>query len=313
MRGEAAIGASGRAGNAEGLRAVLLPAGVTVVLWASSFPAIRLALRGYGPLELAALRYVVASAVLAVVMLARARTRRLVRPPLVRTLLLGASGFTVYNVALNLGEQTVTAGAASLLVQVVPLFTALLAAMFLSEAMTGHLVAGLVVSFVGTSLIALGEGGSVRFDPGALLVLLAALSQATYFVLQKPALQTHDALELTAWAVWAGTLLMLPAAPSAVGQVEGAPTAATVAMVYLGVFPGAVAYVTWAQALARSPAAQLAALLYAVPVVALVLSFVLLGEVPSVLTVVGGLIALAGVAVGRRLLPVARARAGTRA
>jgi drug/metabolite transporter (DMT)-like permease len=271
----------------------------TVLLWGSAFVAIRVALRGYGPIELAAGRYVVASILFGVVIVPiRPTVPRLTHLP--RILALGVTGFALYNVALNIGEQTVTAGAAALIVGIVPLLTALLAAAFLGEAVRPRLILGLVISFGGSALIALGEGGGVRFESGALLLLVAAVSLASYFVLQKPLLSEFRGLELTAYAVWAGTLVMLPGSLRIPHQLVTAPVEATLSMVYLGVFPGALAYVTWAYALGRRPAAQIAQYLYAAPVVSAVLGFVLIGERLPLLAIVGGALTLVGVVVGQR-------------
>ena len=75
---------------------------------------------------------------------------------------------------------------------------------------------------------------------------LAALAQAIYFVLQKPYLARYRPLEATAWAVWLGTLCLLPAAPAALDDLRRASGSATLSAVYLGVFPGAIAYACWA-------------------------------------------------------------------
>jgi drug/metabolite transporter (DMT)-like permease len=190
-------------------------------------------------------------------------------------------------------------GAAALIVGIVPLLTALLAILFLGEAVRPRLVLGLVISFGGSALIALGEGGGVRFESGALLLLVAAVSLASYFVLQKPLLSEFRGLELTAYAVWAGTLVMLPGFLPIPHQVVTAPVEATLSLVYLGVFPGAVAYVTWAYALGRRPAAQIAQYLYAAPVVSAVLGFVLIDETLPLLALIGGVLTLTGVVVGQ--------------
>jgi drug/metabolite transporter (DMT)-like permease len=270
----------------------------TVVLWGSAFVAIRVALRGYGPIELAAGRYVVASVLFGVVLIViRPTVPRHTHMP--RILALGVTGFALYNFALNIGEQTVTAGAAALIVGIVPLLTALLATLFLGEAVRPRLVFGLVISFGGSALIALGEGGGVRFESGALLLLVAAVSLASYFVLQKPLLSEFRGLELTAYAVWAGTLVMLPGSLRIPDQLMTAPVDATLSMIYLGIFPGALAYVTWAYALGRRPAAQIAQYLYAAPLVSALLGFVLIDERLPLLAIVGGALTLAGVVVGR--------------
>src|SRR5689334_10136563 len=105
---------------------------VTVVLWASAFAAIRAALEGFTAIELSVLRLLVASLALAVVAprLGLRRPRRRDVPALVAA---GALGMSAYQLLLNYGEVSVTAGTASLLVSMGPIFVAVLAAVFLRE------------------------------------------------------------------------------------------------------------------------------------------------------------------------------------
>ena len=121
----------------------------------------------------------------------------------------GFLAFTVYHVALNYGEVTVTAGAASLLISTVPIFTALLAATFFDEHLGGVGWAGLGVGFLGASLVVFGGGESVGFDPRSLLVLLAALAASVYFAFQGSYVKKYGSLTFTTYTIWAGTLFML--------------------------------------------------------------------------------------------------------
>jgi drug/metabolite transporter (DMT)-like permease len=275
------------------------PAGavaVTVLLWSSSFPGIRAALIGFTPGQLAALRYLVASGVF--VLLAAVRRLSLPRrSDFPRIALVGGLGIAAYNLALNTGETTVSAGAASFLINTGPLFTALLAWRFLGERLRPWAVVGFALGFSGVCLIALGGPGGMRFQTGALFVLLAAVCQSAQFVLQKPLLARYGALASTAHMVWAGTLCLLPFLSGALSAISPAPRSAIVAVLYLGVFPAAIAYAAWSSALARIDVSRAVTALYLVPPMATILGAVWLHELPSPLALAGGTVAIAGVTV----------------
>ena len=179
---------------------------VLLVLWASAFAGIRAGLKAYTPGHLALFRFFVASATLFVyALLTRMRLPALRDIP--SMLLLGFLGITVYQVALTYGEQSVSAGASSLLVATVPCFTTILAAIFLRERVRLLGWIGIFLSFIGVIIVVFGQGGGLRFAPGALLILLASLSESVYFVIQKPYLKKYSGIELTTYTIWMATLL----------------------------------------------------------------------------------------------------------
>jgi drug/metabolite transporter (DMT)-like permease len=175
-----------------------------------------------------------------------------------------------------------------------------LAVAFLEERLDALGWTGIAAGFLGIALITLGEGGGFGINAGALLVLLAAVSASVYFAFQKPYLDKYGALPFTTYAIWAGAFLLLPFLPALIREVRSAPAGATLAIVYLGVFPTIVAYTTAAYVFSVLPASKAVTLEYLFPPVAMVIAYLWLGEVPTALSVVGGTVALAGVALVNR-------------
>jgi drug/metabolite transporter (DMT)-like permease len=270
--------------------------GLTVLLWASAFPGIRAGLEGFSPAALAALRYAIAS--LAFLMLALSgRIARPKLPDLPRIALAGGLGIAAYNLALNSGERSVDPGTASFLINTGPIFAALMGALFLHEKFSRWAWLGAAVAFAGAAMIGFGTAGGFHFSPDASVVLLAAVCQASQFVLQKPLLPRYGALSTTAFLVFAGTLLLTPFLPEGVAALPGAPRGAILATIYLGLFPAALAYAAWSYALAHFPVGRTTMSLYLVAPIATGLTIAWFGIWPAPLALLGGAFAIAGVVI----------------
>lgn len=283
----------------------------TVALWASAFVGIRAAAPHYSPGALALGRLVAATVTLVVVSAIR-RSGPPARDAWPGIAACGLLWLGLYMVALNWGERSVDAGTASMVVGVGPILIALLGGWLLGEGFPGRLFAGIAVSFVGVLVIGLGlsgDGGSSV--GGVVLCVLAAVAFAGGMVIQKPTLRRATALQVTTYGCIVATVACLPFAGQLAGELREAPASATLTMAYLGVFPTALAFTTWAYALSRAPAGRLGATTYAVPAVAVALSWVLLDEVPTWLSFLGGLLCVAGVAVARSRPPSPPATAAT--
>jgi drug/metabolite transporter (DMT)-like permease len=269
---------------------------IAVVLWGSAPAGIRAALPGYHPAHLSLLRFGIASLLLAVYV-AFAGLRLPDERDWFLLILAGGIGITFYNIILNYGLVTVPAATGSFVISTTPIWTALLAVITLGERLTRLGWAGTLLSFAGIAVIARERGDGLHFSSGALIILVGAISYGIYMVLQKKLLGKYTALEVTCYTFWAGTLLMMPFAPGLLEEIRMAPRNATWAVVYLGIFPAAVANLAWAYTLSRVAAAQVSSYLYLMPVVTVAIAWIWLGELPTMLTLAGGLIALAGVLV----------------
>lgn len=266
------------------------------ILWGSAFPAIQIALRDLDPGHLTLLRFVVASACF-VPMLKLSGSRMLpARRDLGYFLLLGFTGISFYHSALNYGQTRVSAGAASLIIATAPAITAILASFMLRDRLPWLGWVGIALSFTGVALISLGENAGLTLNPFALLILLAALATSLYAIWQKPLFGRYRALEVTSFATWAGTLPLFIFSPGLGEKVLEAPWQSLAAAVYTGIFPAAIAYVLFSYALSRADVTVVTPYLYSVPVFSMLFAWLLLAEVPPALTLAGGLLALAGIA-----------------
>lgn len=276
-----------------------------VVIWGVNFSVIKAALGEIPPLAFNAVRFPLASAVLWVILRRRGRIEPIPRDELPRLLFLGILGHVVYQLLFIYGMDATRAGNASVLLATVPVWTALLSTLRGHERPglsvwigAGATVAGVGLLVVGgAERLALG-GGNLQGD---LLMVAASLGWAAYTVEGRDLIRRHGALRVTAWTLWIGTgflvLLGLPALLELpVGEVSPAAWAGAG---YAGVFAVGVAYLLWYWGVGRLGSTRAAAYGNAVPVVALFVAWLWLGEEPAPLELAGAAVIIAGASLAR--------------
>ena len=278
---------------------VIAATAIVLVLWASSFIAIRGIGDALSPGVLALGRQLGGAFVLVAIALVR-------RPPFPRGLGLvlvvsyGLLWFGGYTLVLNIAERHLDAGTTAMLVNVAPLLVALIAGVLLKEGFPRPLMIGIGVAFAGVVLIAAGGVGPHSDPVGIALGLAAAALYASGVLVQKVALKHTDALGATWVGCAVGAIALMPFLPQLVNEIAVAPVSATLATIYLGVFPSAIAFILWAYVLQRSTAGASASATLAVPAIVVLMSWLILGELPTILGMLGGVLCLAGVAWSRR-------------
>jgi len=285
---------------------------LAIVLWGLSFVATKAALAELRPIPLIVARFAMGIALLGALVVGRGQTRALVRAPWARLLLLGFCGVFVHMLLQAYALTMTSAVNTGWLIGVIPIWSAILAAIFLHERFTGLRVAGLVLGLAGALLVVTrgqvsGATLALPSTRGDLLVLVSTVNWAIYTVMARGLVSRVGALPATAGAMFAGWLLLLPFffAGGGMSAYAHLSTRAWLAVVCLGIGCSGLGYLLWYAALERLAASQVAAFLYLEPLVTLAAAWAWLGEPVGVVTIVGGLLVLAGVALVQR--PAGRA------
>ncbi|MDP7989262.1 DMT family transporter [Bacillus sp. MHSD_36] len=275
----------------------------TILIWGTAFPAIRMGLESYTPEHLTLLRLLIASCILLVFsFIYKLRLPDLKDIPAI--FIFGALGFTIYHIALNYGEKTVNAGSASLIISVTPIVTAIFASVFLNDKMKLNGWLGGVISFAGIALISFSQGDAIQLNSGGLFILLAAISESLFFVFQTSYLKKYGFLPFTIYTILSSTVCMLIFLPGVYQEILAAPLAVNLSVIYLGVFPTVLPYIALAYIISRAGASEATSALYLTPITACFVAWIWLGEVPTLVSIIGGGITILGVVIAH--IPVFR-------
>lgn len=277
---------------------VALPA--LVLIWGANFAVVKYALGDLRPLAFNSLRFLIASAVLGIFLAAgreRVRVERRDWPAIVG---LGLLGTTLYQALFIFGMDRTLAGNASLMLASGPVFTTLLSRVFRQERSSGVVLGGVGLSLLGIVLVVLGGSKGVRFEAatlvGDLAILVAAAAWSGYTVGSTPLVHRYGVVPVTAATMWVGTLgLSLVSLPALLRQPWHAVGAgAWLALAYSGALGIATAYFLWYYSVRHIGATRTAVYTNFVPVVALLVAWLTLGEQPTALQLAGAAGILAG-------------------
>jgi drug/metabolite transporter (DMT)-like permease len=284
----------------------LLCVGVAMLTWSSAYATISYALAAFTPGEVALARLALGLACF----LGWVSLRGLKLPPLSQwppLLALGVMGLTLYHFCLNDAETEIASGTAAIILALSPAVTGVASALWLGERLSGRTVAGLAVALAGVVLVVLTSGQSLSFQPKAALVLVSVLATSFYFVGQKPFLGRHGAEAVATVTFIGGTLAAIPLGFGLPHALWAAPPSRIAALVWLGLAPTFLGYLTWNMAIARASVSKVTSFIYFSTPIALLISWLWLGERPGPLTLIGAVIVVLGVVLANSRAPSARA------
>ena len=272
---------------------------VTIILWASAFVAIPVALQDVKPIPVIMARLMLSSIIFFPLLVRdRAKIRSRFKKDWKQILLMGISGVTVYLLALTFGQRTVGAGQTSLIVNMTPLVTGALAALILKEAFHKRMIYGALISLLGVAFMVLEEGETITFDPNTLLVLLATVSASYYYIMLRRLSKHYSAMTLAALTVIIGAIAILPFGWNFISELEGMGSRSGLAILFLGAGSGVLPYIGWAFILSKMPAGKATLYLYFIPVIATLLGWQVLGEAITLDFLFAGALIILGVLIG---------------
>lgn len=267
----------------------------TIILWGSAFPMIKIALNDFSAESLSAFRLILATIILLpFVIIKKLPTPELRDIPVI--FILGFCGFVIYHMTLNFGETLISAGISGILVSTTPIFSSALAYIFLKEHFSKWNWLSSLVAFIGISIISISKDDYTTINVlGVFIILLASFSESLYFTFQKKYIEKYGFIAFTLYTIMASSPFMLIFIPEIINDIHGATFTSIVSVLYLAIFPTIIPYVLLAYIVKSVGVSDATMSLYLTPIVSLLLSYLLLDELPTTLAIIGGLITLLGV------------------
>ena len=266
----------------------------TVFFWGSSFPAMSFLLETSNPFILATGRFSLAASLAVIWCIANYKQKVKLNHTL-RYFFAGFVGIFLYNLFLNNGQQIVSAGAGSFIVNYNPLFTALIGFFILKQTVSYIHWLGIIICMVGVGLISFDQEGGLNIGGGSSLILFAAILTAIYFHIIKPLVMIYGAITSTAYTIIFGTIPMLFWFPETYHFIYQSSNEIKLTYFWLALFPTTLGYLTWTYSVGYYGANKASLFLYLIPPISIILNFLWYEKNPSSVTIVGGSIVLLSV------------------
>lgn len=267
---------------------------LAVFLWSTAFVAIRVALHDFTPGSVALFRFFVAGLCLLIPYFRLPKWSKMGLREAMLLFLIGPVGMGIYSLLLNQGELQVTAGIASFSVSLTPVFSSLLALWILKEKASPRIFHGLLISCIGLLLIAFADASNWEYSWALFLIIIAVLCGGVQSISQKLLLKTWSALELVTLAIWFTVIALSTYTGELLNNLSQASSHTTLACIYLGVVPAFIAQWLWSYGLSKMPLINANSYLFMMPIITTLMGLLALGEMPGILGLIGGLLALLG-------------------
>ncbi|MEF2230880.1 MAG: EamA family transporter [Pseudodesulfovibrio sp.] len=275
---------------------------LSMALWGATWVAGRVVAQSLHPMSAAVLRFIVASlGLVLMVWRSEGRLPRLERHQIVPAVFLGFTGVFAYSYFFFTGLQTTPAGRAALIVACIPVCISVLSALFCGEKFGPVRIVGALLSLVGVSVV-IADGNPLHLLSGGMgrgdvMILGCVVSWVAYSLGGRSAMKKMPPLTAVTWSCIIGTLFLLPAAlPN--GLVEDVLRARPVdwgCIFFLGALATSLAYFWYYQAIAVIGASRAGIFINTVPVFAVLMGFLLLGEPIHLSLLAGGAMVITGV------------------
>jgi drug/metabolite transporter (DMT)-like permease len=286
-------------------RRAVLSVLAAVVLWSTSYVVTKIGVGDIPPLTFGAIRFLFASVLVGLLALFTRRIERVPARDVLRLVVGGLLGITIYFALQNLGVQRTSASNATLLVASFPAITMFLEVAFLKRSISFTRFAGVGIAFVGVYLVIRQTIASdqPRHLEGDLLLLGTGVAWALYNFATQDVIRKYSTLTVIFWQTLAGTAAFLPLTLLEPRAWQSLTPAGLIGALFLGIFCSVAAFILYGYGLKSLDAGSAVSLMNLVPVFGLILAVVGLKEQVNFVQVLGGLIVVTGVTLSVRLHP----------
>jgi len=268
-----------------------------LILWSSSFVAIKFAYTTYPPITLAVVRFIVATLILGALVLLPKNRVKLEKKDIFTVAVCGLTGIMLYAVLQNIAMQWTSASSATLIIASYPIITLLMESLIYKTKLSVVKIIAILIAIAGVVILSYVKSDA-RVEGellGILLLIIAGVVWAVYNFMTKKVVNRYPPITLLFYTTLFGTIFMLPLALIERAQWQAPTLISFSMMMFLGVFCSVIAFLLYNHGLKSMAPSTVTSMLNLVPIFGVFFSWILLGEQVTLRKFVGGAIVIFGV------------------
>ncbi len=268
-----------------------------LLIWGSSFVAIKFAYATYPPLTLAVIRFVVATLILGGLTLLPQNRVKLEKKDILTVAVCGLTGIMLYAVLQNIAMQWTSASSATLIIASYPIITLLMESVIYKIKLNAVKIVAILIAIVGVVILSYVKPESqVKGELlGIILLIIAGVAWAVYNFMTKKVVNRYPPITLLFYSTLFGTIFLLPLALFERGQWQQPTLLSFSMMMFLGIFCSVIAYLLYNNGLKTMAPSTITSMLNLMPIIGVFFSWLLLGEQVTARKFIGGAIVIFGV------------------
>lgn len=268
-----------------------------LVIWGSSFVAIKFAYTTYPPLTLAAVRFVVATLILGALTLLPKNRVKLEKKDILTVAVCGLTGIMLYAVLQNIAMQWTSASSATLIIASYPIITLLMESLIYKTKLSLMKIVAILIAICGVVILSYVKTESRISGEllGILLLMAAGVFWAVYNFMMKRVVNQYPPITLLFYITLFGTIFLLPLSLFERTAWQTPTLLSFSMMLFLGVFCSVIAYLLYNRGLKTMAPSTITSMLNLMPIIGVFFSWILLGEQVTLRKIVGGAIVILGV------------------
>ena len=266
---------------------------IAIFFWATAFVLTKVVLKEVDVTTLGVLRYFFASIIVIFILI-----KQKISLPKLKDIpafvFAGFSGYAGYIVFFNMATLLSSPSTLSVINALAPAITAIVAYFIFNEKIKIIAWISMGISFCGILILTLWNG-TLTVNKGVIYMLIGCVLLSLYNISQRYLTKKYSSFDVSMYSMLIGGILLVVYSPSSVRNIFSISFNSLILIIYMSVFPSIISYFFWTKAFEIAKhTTEVTSFMFVTPVLATLMGIIILGDIPKLSTLIGGVVIILG-------------------